>query len=170
MKIRICPLSERMLFDPREIPNAVTVAIAKLPLHVMLGRGEPYPPIFHNPNFCFLILGNSPASKITLVTITAHNLICNLQPQSQHSLTFHLDVPLSTLSRNAVQKERSRGNHSRRHIKSRLRSRTHRHQSHDHNQVSTHPVIFVHALRIVNSTIQARSIVLRYAHDSLDGK
>ena len=37
-------------------------------------------------------------------------------------------------------------------------------------QVSTHAVVFVDGLGIVHTSIDARGIVLRYTHDSLNGK
>ena len=105
--LQICPSSERINAlgnqkNARQSSSSLIcqiriILVQRSSLRSSHPRGCKTP---HSPSFCFLILGNIPTSKITLVTITAHNLICNLESHNQHDRNCqYISPPLHFLER-----------------------------------------------------------------------
>lgn len=55
-------------------------------------------------------------------------------------------------------------------IETSLRSCGHRCEAEYEQQVSTHTVVFIDGLCVIHTSIDARGVILRYPHNSLDSK
>lgn len=55
-------------------------------------------------------------------------------------------------------------------IKTSLRGRGDRYKAEYEQQVSTHTVVFVDGLCVIHTSIDARGVILRYPHNSLDSE
>ena len=101
----------------------------------------------------------------------ARILLLRYNPQS-------LESQLLLLNPRQQPDQRDNGSHNNgpqfdmevRDIGTRLRGRGHGREADDEQQISTRAVVFVNGLGIVHAPVDAGGVVLRYAHDGLDGK